>query len=397
MAWALLQGSNSGYMLGMMITFSWAINLISFPFAGFLLDKYHKAFILFFSILLSLLSVIVFYYNFMYWNNTLSIGIISISILGMSNAVLSSAPNTIIPLISDKNQISKKTGHLSTINSLQPILGAILGGASISIMGVSHSFLFVTGTFLLSLLFIIPLFFNKLLCFHKTDNKTSPVYNILHGFTVIFKLIPERSLCLKSMVINSTLTPLLSIILPVYIKIVMEKPVIYFSTAEVFFGIGMFLGSFLAIHLIKKISTRFIMVVSSTITTGTCIILFALLPNIELKILMLFILGVCLSVTNTSCNSLRALAAPDYIRGRLESTVFFFAVLSIPFGSYIFSKFTLPKTIPWLNSAIVFMGIAIILSSLLIILSKSTRHALKLKDSELDGFYVKNYLRVRND
>ncbi|MGF1740596.1 MFS transporter [Vibrio profundum] len=393
MAWALLQGRDSGYVLGMMITLSWGVNLISFPFAGYFLDKFHKAIILIFSTFVSTLSILAFYFNFTEWGNSLTIGVISISLLAFSNAIFSSAPNSIIPLISNQSDVSNRIGYLSTLNSLQPILGAILGGAAISIVGVNHSFILILGMFVVSMLSIIPMFLNASLTPQDEHNVDLKNDNVFRGFSVICKLPPERTLCLKSMVINSTLTPLVAIIIPVYIKLVMEKSVVYFSVAEGLFGGGMLIGSFLAIYWRKKSVHRLTMTVSSIIITGICVALFALLPDISYKYVAIFVIGVCLSIDNVACNSLRALATPNYIRGRLESTVFFFAVLSIPAGSYVFSKFTLPDTLSLLNPAIVFMGGVIVLSSLLVLLSKNTRRALKTNDSDLDGFYEKNYLK----
>ena len=195
------------------MTFSCGVNLISFLFAGYFLDKFHKAIILICSMFISTLSILAFYFNFTEWGNSLAIGVISISFLAFSNAIVSLAPNAIIPLISNQSDVSKRIGYSTTLNSLQAILGGIFGGVAISIVGGNHSFIVILGMFVVSMLSISPMFLNASLSPQDRSNIDLKNDNVFRGFSVLCKLPPKRILCLTGMVTNFTLTPLTTIIM----------------------------------------------------------------------------------------------------------------------------------------------------------------------------------------
>ncbi len=130
------------------------------------------------------------------------------------------------------------------------------------------------------------------------------------------------------------------ILLPVYIQIFLNLSIIYLAIMEVCFGLGLLITSMLVGKLLSKDVKRLTLILTGNILTAISIMLFPVVSFLYLKLLLLFLIGSGLALNNISTSSLRALAVPDDIRGRLESAIYFFCILSIPAGSYTFGIFT---------------------------------------------------------
>lgn len=324
LAWVTLSETHSGYTLGVIVTISWVANIICLPFSGYFLDRYKKGVVVFLANLISLILILVFYINLVYYAYNIMIVVLITIILSVADSVLLSSPNTIIPFIVEKERLSKFTGFWATLASLQTIIGALVGGGTIALVGNQISILIIAILYLIALLFSFLLMRNKLLL-HASMVKGQKFYmQLLKGFSVLVKLTPERSLCCVGMTVNFVMTPLLMILLPVYIKIFLNLPIIYLAIMEICFGLGLLITSPFVGKLLSNNVKRLSLILMGNSLTAVSIMLFPIAGPLYFKLILLFLIGSGLALNNVSTSSLRALAVPDYIRGRLESAIYFF-------------------------------------------------------------------------
>ena len=390
LAWSTLSITNSSSTLTVLVTMSWIANIIFLPISGYCLDKFRKSLIIFIANLMSLFLVVIFYLQFITLNFNFLIVIFITILLSISDSILLSSPNSIIPLIVKSENISKYTSISGILSSLQVIIGSIIGGGVIALLGISWSMKFIILFYLISLLLSLTLFFNKKISIANSNDKESFYIEMFKGFHVLQLLTPEKILCCMSMICNFIITPLIIVILPIYIKIILDKSVIYLAIMEICFGLGIFVGSYSTAKFISYNIKRMYLIFSSFFIMGFSIVLFPFSENLYIQFFILFLIGVGVSLTNISMISLRALAVPNRVKARLESIIYLFCIISIPLGSYVLGLFSgSEQNLKWLMT---FVGIFILVSPLLLLISKKTKDVLCLNDSSLKNYYEK-YLK----
>lgn len=387
--WAVVTTSEKdSSLLGAMIALMWIFNLISLPLAGDFLDRYNKNLVLRVSGLLSILATIIFWVNLQYINNSLLAMSLSASILAATNSITSSSINSLIPFIAEKSKVTKAVGLAATINSLQTVIGAMLGGGLIAIFGLKYTIFLVFFLYLVSLfqLFIID-FKEKF----DQENKTKLHSRFTAGFRTLYFIKSERIICYTAMLTNFILTPLLMVVMPFYVIEELNGGAQILATLDSSFAFGMFLGAIILTRIDFNKYKRIYPVVFGNILIGLGIIGFSLLDSLIMKSFSLCLSGFGLTTKGVACNSIRALAVPNSHRARLESAIFFSCVITIPLGSQLFGYILNILGRGNSNIILFFMGFIIIITSLLPILSKKTLFILKQKNTQLDQAYISLY------
>jgi MFS transporter, DHA3 family, macrolide efflux protein len=387
--WAVVTTSEKdSSLLGAMIALMWIFNLISLPLAGDFLDRYNKNLVLRVSGLLSILATIIFWVNLQYINNSLLAMSLSASILAATNSITSSSINSLIPFIAEKSKVTKAVGLAATINSLQTVIGAMLGGGLIAIFGLKYTIFLVFFLYLVSLfqLFIID-FKEKF----DQENKKKLHSRFTAGFRTLYFIKSERIICYTAMLTNFILTPLLMVVMPFYVIEELNGGAQILATLDSSFAFGMFLGAIILTRIDFNKYKRIYPVVFGNILIGLGIIGFSLLDSLIMKSFSLCLSGFGLTTKGVACNSIRALAVPNSHRARLESAIFFSCVITIPLGSQFFGYILNILGRGNSNIILFFMGFIIIITSLLPILSKKTLFILKQKNTQLDQAYISLY------
>lgn len=381
--WAVIQSFGQAESVGTLIAIMWIANICFLPISGFLLDMYSKKTIILVSSVGSLLAsaLLVYYYE------SLLNCILIVSLLSIFNSAISAAPNSLIPLLVGKEKLTKAIGLSSTLNSLQVIIGVVIGGGVIYAIGVEVS-LYVTATlYFLSLVLVLSMTFPKApIEREKTPNKAT---QITQGFRSLRRLKPEFMFCLSAMVGNFILTPLVSVIIPIYVQHGLNNNVGYVVLFESAIAIGMILGGTISIRATVWL-TRYHQVLLGGCLIGLGVIGFASFEHAYLKAVALFCSGVGLTIKSIPFSSLRGHAVPHDYKARIESAIFTLCILSIPIGSFTFS-YILDNTLLDINNLVMFMGVLIILSLAFITFSKESVKALKQGDDDLEHYYTQNY------
>lgn len=381
--WALVQSFGQSENVGFLVAIMWITNIFFLPISGFLLDIYSKKTIILFSIFGSLVASILLSYNY----ESLISCIIFVSILSAFNSAISAAPNSIIPLLIDKEGLTKAIGLSSTLNSLQVIIGVVIGGGVIYAIGVEISLYVTTALYLTSLILIL------LMSFPKKSTEFGGAHNkalqLTQGFRSIKNLKPEVMFCLSAMVGNFILTPLVSIIIPIYVLRELNNNVGYVVLFESAIAVGMILGGTISIKA-TTIFNRYHQVLFGGCLIGLGVFAFATFEDDYIKVFALFCSGMGLTIKGIPFSSLRGHAVPHEYKARVESAIFMLCILSIPIGSLTFS-YILDNTQLDINNLVRVMGGLIILSLTFIIFSKESVQALKQNDDTLEHYYTQHY------
>ncbi|CAK3974950.1 MFS transporter [Vibrio splendidus] len=381
--WALVQSFGKSENVGFLVAIMWITNIFFLPISGFLLDIYSKKTIILVSIFGSLVASILLSYNY----ESLISCIIFVSILSAFNSAISAAPNSIIPLLIDKEGLTKAIGLSSTLNSLQVIIGVVIGGGVIYSIGVEISLYVTTALYLTSLILILLMSFPKKSTeFGGANNKA---LQLTQGFRSIKNLKPEVMFCLSAMVGNFILTPLVSIIIPIYVLRELNNNVGYVVLFESAIAVGMILGGTISIKA-TTIFNRYHQVLFGGCLIGLGVFAFAIFEDAYIKVFSLFCSGMGLTIKGIPFSSLRGHAVPHEYKARIESAIFMLCILSIPIGSLTFS-YILDNTQLDINNLVRVMGGLIILSLTFIIFSKESVQALKQNDDTLEHYYTQHY------
>ncbi|MEZ8439137.1 MULTISPECIES: MFS transporter [Vibrio] len=381
--WALVQSFGQSENVGFLVAIMWITNIFFLPISGFLLDIYSKKTIILVSIFGSLVASILLSYNY----ESLISCIIFVSILSAFNSAISAAPNSIIPLLIDKEGLTKAIGLSSTLNSLQVIIGVVIGGGVIYAIGVEISLYVTTALYLTSLILIL------LMSFPKKSTEFGGEHNkalqLTQGFRSIKNLKPEVMFCLSALVGNFILTPLVSIIIPIYVLRELNNNVGYVVLFESAIAVGMILGGTISIKA-TTIFNRYHQVLFGGCLIGLGVFAFATFEDAYIKVFALFCSGMGLTIKGIPFSSLRGHAVPHEYKARIESAIFMLCILSIPIGSLTFS-YILDNTQLDINNLVRVMGGLIILSLTFIIFSKESVQALKQNDDTLEHYYTQHY------
>ncbi|MEZ8695140.1 MFS transporter [Vibrio splendidus] len=381
--WALVQSFGQAESVGTLVAIMWIANICFLPISGFLLDMYSKKTIILASSIGSLSASALLLYHY----ESLLSCVLIVSILSIFNSVISTAPNSLIPLLVGKEKLTKAIGLSSTLNSLQVIIGAVIGGGVIYVIGVEVSLYVTAALYLLSLVLVLSMTFPRV----PVENEKTPnkAIQITQGFRSLKRLKPEVMFCLSAMVGNFILTPLISVIIPIYVQHNLYNNVGYVVLFESAIAVGMILGGTISIKA-TALLTRYHQVLLGGCLIGLGVIAFASLEHAYFKAFALLCSGMGLTIKGIPFSSLRGHAVPHDYKARIESAIFTLCILSIPIGSLTFS-YILDNTLLDINNLVMFMGVLIILSLTFITFSKESVQVLKQGDDDLEHYYTQKY------
>ncbi|MEL6117365.1 MFS transporter [Photobacterium sp. SP02] len=385
---ATMEGDNNSIVLGSIIALMWIINLVTLPLSGDLLDRNKKKKILVVSAIFSVIFINVYYMLFYHLQVSYFYLALAASILATTNSIVTSSINSTIPFLTSKEHYTKYIGIATSLNSVQAIVGAILGGGGVAFLGSQLSIIVVSVFYTISLTLLLFVRIRD----EKPDSSLHQnfVKRASVGFKILFQLKNEKITCYIAMVTNFILTPMMVVILPLYVANNYNNiaPLAYF---EISFAIGMGIGALILSKVDFNTYTRLKPAIAGNMMIGFGIILFSTFELIHLKLLSMMLSGFGLSLIVIATNSVRSFAVPDHFRARLESAIFFLCVITIPIGSQTFGYLIQTFGNDIINPLLLIMGVIVSFSSLAFFLSSHTKKMLLKSNAQLDQIYMKEY------
>jgi len=388
-AWWALQETSSAAYFANVIACSIAAEVLAKPLLGWLGDKYNKIMILKLASSISLMTallmaVLSFTASFNPWTVG-ALMIVSSAIVGVRDPLQAS----IIPLFAEDDKVSLAFRTKSVMSSFSILLGPALASGLIYWFGIT--FAFAADFFALlaagALIATIP---TQIGAPRQSEKAPEPsgFSMIYFGFKVIYGVKVEFYLALIAMLINFALFPFFTILIPLYVKNVVQYPVTYIGVLDSCFGLGILAGSYKIIGWLSErvprdmcVSAGFALLGFNLVVVGTCSSDF-IVP------VAFFCGGVGLMLINIPTSAVRLLATPKSHRNRIFATVSFLSAAASPLGSfamnYLIASLGVALTITLLGSMVVLL-------SLLVFLVPNFKAFMRTQDTQLNDAYLKKY------
>jgi MFS family permease len=288
-------------------------------FAGVVVDRYNRKWIMIYSDILRALLVAVIPLSLIYgFISPLLIGAITFS-LSTFSAFFYPARDSLIPHIVTAEELPAANSAISVSGQMSHLLGPLFAGIGISIFGLRHLFTADAISFLFSILLISLIVgpARKL-----TIEQHPPKWQgIVEGLTYVNSHKGLRLLLILTFVNNIFIMGPAIIGLPVFVREVLTSDFGVLAKLEVAMAAGMIVGSFVFWKAEKNISPISILLFGIVMDGITYTLLF-FADTSFIAILVLIIHGIGIPLITVSRTTIIQAVVPDKFRGRLFSMIY---------------------------------------------------------------------------
>ena len=288
-------------------------------FAGVVVDRYNRKWIMIYSDILRALLVAVIPLSLIYgFISPLLIGTITFS-LSTFSAFFYPARDSLIPHIVTAEELPAANSAISVSGQMSHLLGPLFAGIGISIFGLRHLFTADAISFLFSILLISLIVgpARKL-----TIEKHPPKWQgIVEGLTYVNSHKGLRILLILTFVNNIFIMGPAIIGLPVFVREVLASDFGVLAKLEVAMAVGMIVGSFIFWKAEKNISPISILLFGIVMDGATYTLLF-FADTSFIAMLVLIIHGIGIPLITVSRTTIIQAVVPDEYRGRLFSMIY---------------------------------------------------------------------------
>ncbi|MFD3450556.1 MFS transporter [Microbacteriaceae bacterium 4G12] len=313
-SWYVVNQLNMASMLGIVMMMTTIPRVLLMAFGGVMADRFKRSHILFTVNMLraGILLILVF----LVWNSQLNIWWLMAFAcsFGILDAFFWPSSNSLIPQIVDKEQITQANSIVQTTNQLSLMIGPALAAFIMKFASFSASFAIAAGLLLISSILV------------RLVRESAPQQTKQHSF---IKDLKEGILYVKgvpfiltimctSIVVNFFLVGPLNIGLPILVKQTLKGDILDLSYLESSFAIGMTAGAILT-GLIGFRKKRAVISLTLIGVLGIGCALLSQMTTIWYGIIVVSILGICLSISNIISPSLIQELVEPSMMGRVQS------------------------------------------------------------------------------
>lgn len=218
------------------------------------------------------------------------------------------------------------------------------------------------------------------------------------GFRAIRRVPPEWRLAMLTMVVNFALYPVFNVIVPVLVAQHYPDQTWVLSVVESSFGVGLIVGSAFIVRVSDRLLGRRRTVVAGFAVLGAGFVGTGVVSNAaglgsalaftvsSSFLLMLSGAGLCMITTNTG--TVRLLATPSSYRNRMVAAASFLSGIVMPLGSICSGLISRASGELW---ALVMLGSAICVCSIIASRDKVLTKYLDTPDEELEDIYLREF------
>lgn len=327
--WLAYTLTKSPFLLSLIGTLQFTPMLLFSLFAGVIIDKFPKKYILIFTqsaslVITLILALLVWTDKIQYWHI-----LIMATLLGIINTLDMPARHSFVIELVGKEDLMNAIALNSSVFNLARIIGPALAGvvmgyASIAICFFANAMSFAA--VVISLCFIKPLYIQKR---EKTDAKIWT--DIKDGLNYIKNNNTLINIIIVVAIVG-TFAMNFSVLVPVFSTEILKQNETGFGFLMSFMGVGSFLGAMYIATMSKTGPKKFILYIVPVIL-GALLIVTGLINNY-------FLTGLCLAVTgfffvsfSSSANTTMQLKATDEFRGRVMSVYTLVFAGTTPLGN----------------------------------------------------------------
>ena len=399
LAWWVLDVTKSAIYMSYILSTAVFIRVIVIPFLGPLGDRFErKKLIIISDVSRGLLFLVLGSMAFLkYFSLPIVLFIYGLEAIG--TGLFHATSISIVPQLVTTDKLQKAIRQTFVVSSMGKVSGGLIGGGLIALLGTSGAF-FVNGiSFFVATLatFLIKSDTNPRKDEHNLKllyQKQNPIktwwHEFLEGFRILWKVSVFFWILMLSMVMNIVSVPF-NIALPAFIKMVASYPAWFLGMLYSSLSVGYIVGTMFLDKARRGKIPRHIILLVGNLMSGTGVLLIPLLPSMSLQIASIFMIGVGTSLFNVLLQTQKTLVTPDMYRSRLESLSKFFAGLIAPLGISMCGVFI---SVFGAGSALIWMGIIIIIFTPLFLMVPNFKEFFGLKPDDAQSFFHKYYQKA---
>ena len=316
-SWMVLEKSGSEYLLGKIMASATAPGLILAIFAGVIIDKVNRKWLLVFLDIFRLIVVSVFLYFISKFNFEVSLLYPVAFFMGLGNSLFwPTAQAFVQELVSEKDYFNANK-LLSASYQVGSILGAGIGGL------VVHAYSPIVALWINILTYIVSAFFISLAPFKRknlyTEDK-SLFDLIMKGFSYLRKRIDILILGLTTILSDVAIWGSLSVLTITISKEVFGKGSLGYGIMDGFYGIGALLSTVLVGIILSKFGKASYLMFCYAIAGVMCLIS-PLMANIYLAGIAYFVMGLHNNSARIIVRTIFMQNIPNHIMGRVQTVL----------------------------------------------------------------------------
>jgi MFS family permease len=327
-AWLVLQMTNSGTQLGLVIAAQTIPVLFFGPWGGLIADRFPKRKILYYTQSISALLALIL--GILVITNSVQLWMVYVLALclGLVNAVDNPTRQTFIPELVGKEKLTNAVSLNSIEVNLARVIGPAIGGILIASLGMAPLFI-LNGVSFIAVLFALYMMNGA------EFSKTTPVKKISGQLKEGFRYIRSNPILFDTLVMMSiigTLTYEFAVSLPLLAQFTFHGTAETYAIISIAMGVGSMLGGFY-VASVKKTSQKNLVV--GAFLFGVTVLLASVMPILSLELLAIALVGFFSIIFLSNGNVTLQLESTPEMRGRVMSlwTVAFLG--STPIGGPI--------------------------------------------------------------
>lgn len=393
LAWWTLEETNSVLIFTNMIACAITAEVLAKPLLGWIGDTYNKLLVLKINTTISFLaSSTVAALAMAGYFNPWALGalmIINSAAVGVRDPLQAS----IIPLFASDEKVALALRTKSAFGSLAILLGPALASGIIYGAGVSLAIAFDVLAVSIALALTIRISTDHVHSNEKSTTLVIDLAKIYSGFKVVFRVKIEYYTALFAMLINFSLFPFFTILIPLYVRDIINYPVTYIGIVDSCFGLGILVCSYKGIPWISRWIPRDLCVSLGFALLGCNLVIVGTVGIPLILPIAFFFGGVGLMLINIPTSTVRLLATPTAYRNRIFATVSFLSAIASPVGSA-----TVGPLIAHMGIAgtITLLGATVLFLSPLILLVPDFKVFMRSEDVQLNEAYARRYPEAFN-
>ena len=254
------------------------------------------------------------------------IGVYVLSSVG--SALYGPLSTSIVAQLVSPEKIGAAFQQTQAITAAGAVLGAVAGGALVTVVGTSGAFALDGVSFLIAVATTAAI---------RADTRPRAgmpqrrwAADLMEGFRFIYKVRVLLALALVAMVLNFVLAPLV-VVLPILVKQERSLPPWYLGTLQSSMALGAVVGAMLVGWMSRTLKADYAVALAvGLMGLGVSVVAWA--PGLVLPAVAMLVVGLASSVANVPIMSQMAAATPDAYRSRVTSIMLFLCQGAAPLG-----------------------------------------------------------------
>lgn len=318
--WQTYLLTNSPLSLGLIGLARFLPVLLFSLLGGYVADRFDRRLVMIWSQSVMTFFSLILFYTTLKGTITPELIYLMIAINSAVSVFDTPARQSIVPLLIPREQFINAVSLSTTLWHLAIVLGPSISGFAIASSGVASVYLINAITFLVS---IISLLFLKK-GGRETETETSfNLKSLTEGVRFVFK----TPLMYSSMLLDfiATFFSAAQTLLPIFAKDILNVGPQGLGLLYAAPSIGAIVGGFL-MSFFHKVNKQGLLLLVGVIIYGAATFLFGFTRSFPFALFFLFFMGFGDSISTIIRNTIRQMATPDYLRGRMVSVnmIFFF-------------------------------------------------------------------------